>query len=416
MDFILVREDKKMKKQLKIVGLAVLLLAFILNGCFISEGKVPNRTTFQNIKNLELIDEKSVGLTQPLIGNCCEYLYGVNTYPGPEEIFYVPLANPSEYNSVSVEFPGSIFGGSTYGCDDIWYVTGENGTLFGIDVLAYESCCIGGGGVEILALAYDPINYTMYGGSNNSYLYKIDQYTGDQEQIGPFGGDDIYMDWMTFDRDGVLYGQDQEGILYTINTETGEATPYSIGISINSFVGVDFCRETDTFYVISYVTTGQLYELDLDTGECTLIGTIGSGIGVACAMIPNNCTWFPRSPEAPTITGPNKGVMGQDYNFTVVATDPDGDDISYFIDWGDGKITETKNFWSGKVVTLNHTWNEKGAYLIKGKAIDEYGLESNWSEFEIIIPRYKATFNNIFQWFFKHFPILERILFLIRPI
>jgi len=403
-----------MKKQLKIIGLVFLLFTFILNGCFISEGKIPNRTTFQNIKNLELINEKSIGLTQPLIGNCCEYLYGVNAYPGPEEIFYVPLAAPSEYTPVSVDFPGSIFGGSTYGCDDIWYVTGENGTLFGIDVFACESWCIGGGGVEILALAYDPINYTMFGGSDDGHLYKIDQYTGDQDQIGSFGGDDIYMDWMTFDRDGVLYGQDQQGILYTINTETGEATP--IFIQINYFIGADFCRVTNTFYVISYFATGQLYELDLDTGQCTLIGTIGNGIEVACAMIPNNCTWAPRPPEAPTISGPDKGVINHEYNFTVVATDPDGDDISYFIDWGDGIITETERFWSGKVVTLNHTWNEEGAYLIRGKAIDEYGLESNWSEFEVTIPRYRATFNNLFQRFFKHFPILERILFLIRII
>ena len=401
-----------MKKQLKIVGMVFLLLAFVFNVCLIAEENISSGSLLKSTDNMTLIDEKSIDLEQPLIGRDCEYMYGVNAYPGPEEIFYIPLANPSEYNSVSVGFPGSIFGGSTYGCDDIWYVTGENGTLYGIDVYACENWCIGGGGVEILALAYDPINYTMYGSSNDGYLYKIDQYTGEQEQICQFEGDGMYMDWMTFDRDGVLYGLDQEGMLYKIDTETCEVTQFPpLGISINYITGADFCRETDTLYLTAYTATSQLYTCNFYTGECTLIGTIGNGVEMACPMIPNNCTWTPRPPEAPTISGPENGVINQKYNFTVVATDPDGGGISYFIDWGDGKISETEMFWSGKVVTLNHTWNEKGVYLIKGKAIDEYGLESNWSEFEFTIPRYRATFNNLFQWFFKHFHILEQKLF-----
>ena len=407
-----------MKKQLKIVGLVFLLLAFVFNVCLISEENISRGLLLKSTDNMTLIDEKSIDLEQPSIGRDCEFLYGINAYPGPEEIFYIPITDPSDYNSTGVGFPGSIFGGSTYGCDDIWYVTGENGILYGIDVFACESWCIGGGGVEILALAYDPINYTMYGGSDDGYLLRVDQYTGEQEQIGPFGGDVMYMDWMTFDRDGVLFGLDQNNTLYTIDTETGWATPHAIqiGISLNYFTGADFCRETDTFYVIAYITTGQLYECDLDTGYCTLIGTIGSGIEMVCPVIIQDCAWTPRPPEAPTISGPENGVINQKYNYTVVSNDPDRDYLSYYIDWGDENITETEMVRAGKVVTLNHTWNKKGAYLIKGKAIDEYGLESNWTEFEVTIPRYRATFNNIFQLFFKHFFILERILFLIRTI
>ncbi|UCF49951.1 MAG: hypothetical protein JSU91_00280 [Thermoplasmatales archaeon] len=119
-------------------------------------------------------------------------------------------------------------------------------------------------------------------------------------------------------------------------------------------------------------------------------------------------------PTDPEIDGPSSGRQGIDYEFTFVSTDPDNQTIKYYVDWGDGKITETKHFLSGKVVTLNHTWNEEGTYLIKAKAIDEYDLESNWSEFEVIIPRNRAIFNTLLQLLLEHFPILERILLLIK--
>ena len=42
----------------------------------------------------------------------------------------------------------------------------------------------------------------------------------------------------------------------------------------------------------------------------------------------------PETPTAPT--GPSSGQKGVEYLFSAVTTDPDGDNISYFFDWGDG--------------------------------------------------------------------------------
>ncbi len=115
-------------------------------------------------------------------------------------------------------------------------------------------------------------------------------------------------------------------------------------------------------------------------------------------------------PSDPEIKGPSNGNPGKDYKFTIVSIDPDDHNIKYYVDWGDGNNIETKYYLSGNVVTLNHTWNKNGTYLIKGKAIDQYGAESNWSEYEVIIPRTRATFYFLIHWLLERFPMLERLL------
>lgn len=96
---------------------------------------------------------------------------------------------------------------------------------------------------------------------------------------------------------------------------------------------------------------------------------------------------FPnRPPKLPTITGPvnAKIKVATAYNFTTI--DPDGDNVSYFIDWGDG----TNSSWigpysSGATVTQSHTWTTKGIYIIEAKAEDIYGYESDWGTFIVTI-------------------------------
>jgi len=119
-------------------------------------------------------------------------------------------------------------------------------------------------------------------------------------------------------------------------------------------------------------------------------------------------------PSDPEINGPSNGNPGKDYKFFIVSIDPDDHIIKYYVDWGDGKITEKKWYLSGKVVTLNHTWDESGNYLIKGKAIDEYNAESNFSEFNLIIPRNRATYYSFFNLLLERFPMLEWLLNLLR--
>jgi len=115
-------------------------------------------------------------------------------------------------------------------------------------------------------------------------------------------------------------------------------------------------------------------------------------------------------PEAPTIDGPPSGKVDVEYEYTFNATDPEGDPVMYFIDWGDNDTEWTEFSDSGEEITLKHSWIEEGDYIIKAKAKDINDAESDLSEFEVTIPRTRATFNSFFIWFLERFPLLERLL------
>jgi len=55
---------------------------------------------------------------------------------------------------------------------------------------------------------------------------------------------------------------------------------------------------------------------------------------------------FPSNPpDPPNISGPSSGIVEQNLGFTIVTTDPDGDDLYYYIDWGED-IHDVESGWS----------------------------------------------------------------------
>ncbi len=123
-----------------------------------------------------------------------------------------------------------------------------------------------------------------------------------------------------------------------------------------------------------------------------------------------------QPPTAPIITGPNSGKPGISYDYIFNSTDPEGDPVMYFVDWGDNNTDWTEYSDSGKEIMLKHNWSKKGDYTITAKAQDIYGAESNWSEFKVEIPRNRMSINSLFLWFLERFPLLEKLLSLIRVI
>ena len=119
-------------------------------------------------------------------------------------------------------------------------------------------------------------------------------------------------------------------------------------------------------------------------------------------------------PDPPKIKGPTRGKPGVNYNFTLVAIDPDGDDVFYLINWGDW--TETGwigPFKSGEEITVNHTWKEKdkGSNRIHAKSKDIYGAgKKEETAFYIDIPKNKASFYPLFMRFLQRFPVLQRLI------
>jgi hypothetical protein len=89
----------------------------------------------------------------------------------------------------------------------------------------------------------------------------------------------------------------------------------------------------------------------------------------------------------PTIIGPVKGTIGIVTNYNFTAVDPEGDEVYYFIDWGDDTISGWLGpYSSGEQITKSHTWSTKGSYIVKAKVKDIYGNESNWAAIPVTMP------------------------------
>jgi len=122
-----------------------------------------------------------------------------------------------------------------------------------------------------------------------------------------------------------------------------------------------------------------------------------------------------QAPSAPTITGPAKVKPGTSYKYTFTSTDPDQDNIYYYVDWGDGNLSGWLGpYSSGAQVPVTHSWNTKGTYIIKAKAKDTHGAESDWGTLQISVPRLKISTNALFlkllERFPNAFPILRQVL------
>lgn len=87
----------------------------------------------------------------------------------------------------------------------------------------------------------------------------------------------------------------------------------------------------------------------------------------------------PETPERPS--GPMEGIVGTKYAFTIRTTDPDGDQVYYLWNWGDGNVSNWIGpFNSNESAKINHSWLDDGFYNITVKAKDTYDRETDWSD------------------------------------
>jgi hypothetical protein len=110
----------------------------------------------------------------------------------------------------------------------------------------------------------------------------------------------------------------------------------------------------------------------------------------------------PNKPYKPS--GDIKGKVGETYTYSTRTTDPNGDQVYFKWDWGDGNVSEWLGPYEGaEEATAQKTWNVKGDYSIKVKAKDPSGAESDWSDpLSIKMPK-----NNVYQFRFAFLQILE---------
>ena len=87
----------------------------------------------------------------------------------------------------------------------------------------------------------------------------------------------------------------------------------------------------------------------------------------------------PEKPSTPN--GPDRGTLNKQYIFSSSTTEPDGEEIFYLFDWGDGNYSDwLGSYTSGETVTASYTWEIIGDFEIRVMAKDINGVQSLWSD------------------------------------
>lgn len=221
------------------------------------------------------------------------------------------------------------------------------------------------GGASItssLAIAYDKVYvYTEHDHEGGDNFYCLEAVAGDFLWGHSFGGSTLSCPVVA---DGKVYvGSDYDGYVYCRNAEDG--TPlwnYSTDMAIT-------CSPA--------VANGRVY-IGNNNGELFCFGATN------------------QAPTTPQLFGPVAGGVSIELNYTVVAEDADGEQVSYMIDWGDGNMSEWLGPYNESVnVTIPYYWMEEGNYEVKVKAKDTSEQESDWSEPSLVSIGDQIAISNI---------------------
>jgi len=322
------------------------------------------------------------------IGRKTVYAWALNGLPAGPISF--DLTNPAGATSITSSAT-TPFAGTWI--NNQWYIiTYTTNQLKTVDTTTGAETLVGNTGVTssytVTGMAYDDVTATLYGtwayavgATLYTAVYSINIATGLATHIGTDISTDALID-IACDSLGNFYGVGLvTDSLYSLDPTVPSMTVIgSLGILLNYAQGAGMDKDTDTLYLAAYTGSGGLYTCNTATGQATLVGNFPSGSEVDCLAIPYSGTTNnpPAIPNAPS--GPSTGVVGTSYSFTASTTDPDGDNISYMFDWGDGTDSGWLGpFVSGATATGSHAWTAVGAYNVKVKAKDIHDSESGWS-------------------------------------
>ena len=142
---------------------------------------------------------------------------------------------------------------------------------------------------------------------------------------------------------------------------------------VREFVGSDFLNDLtnkfldiSSFFYIFYIQEGIMKNVNL-----LVVFSILSLI--SCKQ-----NRSPATPNSPF--GISGGMADEELSYGASTTDPDGDEIAYGFDWGDGSdLTLSDYYPSGDSAFESHTYTTRGTYEIIVRAEDPEGYSSDWS-------------------------------------
>jgi len=365
----------------------------------------------------------------------------------------------SVYSSPAISDDGTIYFGLECGYPWYGYIYAlyPNGTLrwrYETDHVVYSSPAIDDDGT-VYCGSHDGNLYALYP-DNGSLKWKFP--TGDYIRVSPCIGDD-----------GTIYVVSNDNYLYAVNPDGSEKWKTNVGAGTSPTIGQDGtiyagsgtlnavdpadgsvkwtynvpgnirggtpCNSADGTIYFGTHDTGFFVALNADgtekwrryIGPCEFAPIIDDNgaiyIGssneqkvvdgyyrpVGYLHVFNDLD--PNAPSTPDIDGPIKGTIDTTYYYTLNSISPIGNDIYYWVDWGDKSLTEwTGPYASGEEVTLGHHWADQENYTIRAKAKDTDDLWGPWDELTVSIPRNKAYSYVFLHRFLEKFPLLVRFL------
>ncbi len=240
-------------------------------------------------------------------------------------------------------------------------------------------------------------DHKVYFGSYDNKLYCLDADTGDFVWSYTAGSPIKCSPTVAYNQ--VYFTSFEDNMVYCLDAETGDLV-WSYTTGGNMLPSAPAVADGKLY--VGVWGNGMLLCLDAYTGEFIWDYPVGAGIqnsiwsspAVAYGRIymggglSNNVYCFEdpsRPPDPPTIDGPTEGLIDHNYEFGIRTTDPEGDNVRYYVDWGDGNTSGWIGpYPSGEEITVSHTWGEPGTYSVRARAEDTYGIKSHWSELHSI--------------------------------
>jgi outer membrane protein assembly factor BamB len=264
---------------------------------------------------------------------------------------------------------------------------------------------------------------------NNGKLYSLDNFNG--KLIWTF---DLNFDFpelnieiaTAYDKIFVncdKYGDCKAGILYCISEISGTEI-WSLNINVDGLL----CSYPAIADGKIYVNAKDLICLNVDNGEMIwnypkqgveffhFQSPIIADGKVYITLNDKLCCFGDEkgniAPDKPEINGDRSGKIDENKSFNLSTIDPNGNDVFYYVDWGDGNNSGWKGpYKQGKEISIEHSWIETGFYKIKCKAKDIFNEESEWSDpLTITIPRSKPITISFRAKILKIFPIFQQFL------